>query len=222
MEKGNYKAIFIDWNGTLSTDRFWEQLSQPSHPHHHIFSQVEQALFKNPQSSHLFRSWMTGEFTVEDVMSLVGNQTNIPTDLLIRELEVSCKTMQLVSPNILNLVKEIREKEVKVVIATDNMDTFNRWTVPTLKLNETFDAILNSYDIRALKKDPLSSGRSPFFSNFLDSHNIHPTETIIIDDSHDKDGVLQGLGINYRKIEFGKGLEEELQKILDDLLSPRT
>ena len=214
MTEKKFEAVFIDWNGTLSTHRFWEHLSDPTHPHHEIFLQAEDILFGGSEFNHIFRPWMTGELTTEEVLYQFSKATGLSYNILLSELETSCKIMQLVSPEVDELVQQIRQEGTKVVIATDNMDTFNRWTIPALQLNETFDAILNSYDLKALKKDPPIDGVSPFFGRFLNEQAINPANTIIIDDSEDKGNMIQSYGIKYKRVEFGMGLIPTLEEIL--------
>lgn len=206
------KAVFIDWNGTLSTSKFWGHLEDPSHPKSNYYTKLQSALFEGPMRE-LLVPWMRGELTSEDVVTKLSIVTELPYAELFEEFVFSCKTMQLVSPEVLDLVRHLRAKGIKVVIATDNMDSFNRWTVPELELTQHFDEILNSYDLAALKKDFDEKGNSLFFSQFLARNNLTPNQVVIIDDGDDK-GLLSGMGIDYRRIEFGVGLVNELKKIV--------
>lgn len=152
---------------------------------------------------------MIGQYTAEEVCRQLSTITGIePTDLL-KNLEESCKNMKLVSPEVLELLGQLRAKGKKVLIATANMDTFNRWTVPALQLDSHYDGILNSFYIGALKEQG-----DKFFGKFLRQNGIHPYACLIIDDSEVCKAPLVEYGFDYRKIERGIGLVPELKKIV--------
>jgi FMN phosphatase YigB (HAD superfamily) len=122
--------------------------------------------------------------------------------------------MQLISENSLNLVTALRSKGIKVVIATDNMDTFHRWTVPSLRLDSYFDHILSSFELRALKADTDEQGRSLFFTSYLKSNAIDPGESLLLDDSDEAFGqIIRQAGIDYQCLKPGN-IEGALQTIL--------
>jgi FMN phosphatase YigB (HAD superfamily) len=80
------------------------------------------------------------------------------------------------------MIAQLRAKGLKVVLATDNMDTFHRWTVPSLQLMSLFDDILSSFQLKALKSDCGAEGRSLFFAHYLQTHSIHRGESLVLDD----------------------------------------
>lgn len=210
------KAVFIDWNGTLSSSKFFEDLenSQPE-----VYSGIQETLFGG-ELTHLLNPWMMGEIETEEVIHQLGNQLGINQEELLDHFIRSCRNMIIVN-SALDLIHQIRQKGVQVVIATDNMDSFNRWTIPSLKLTEHFDAILNSATLNTRKKDINDDGVSLFFEEYLMLNGFKPEETVLIDDSEDKGGTLSAYGINYRKINFGEGLEEELKDILQIITRPQ-
>lgn len=76
------------------------------------------------------------------------------------------------------------------------MDTFVRWTVPALNLAQHFDAILDSYSLRALKRDKDELGQSKFFGKLLSKNRIDPTSTVLIDDGA-HNAVVKDFGIQF-------------------------
>ncbi len=72
----------------------------------------------------------------------------------------------------------------KCVIATDNMDTFTRFTVPALRLSEHFDGILNSFERGVLKQDidEQNPDRIPFFDEYLREYNLQCEDVVLTDD----------------------------------------
>ncbi len=123
--------------------------------------------------------------------------------------------MNIDSKKSIHLINQLRATGTKVVLATDNMDSFVRWTIPALGLTNYFDDILDSFSLKALKRDFDEQGNSRFFSGYLSKNNLLPTDCVLIDDSPDIDNNLTTWGITYRQIDPIVGLEQELKKILN-------
>lgn len=159
--------------------------------------------------------WMKGGYTSEDMLSLVAEETQTDFNNLLKEFIIGCQKMEYCSPSIPNLVKNLKDKQIIVCIATNNMDSFTRWTVPAMKLDSLFDEILNSFYLKALKHDLDENGQTLFFKKFFNKFKvIKPENCIFIDDGEDKMGIIGKLGIDYRKINVSSALEQELLKIL--------
>lgn len=210
----NYKVVFIDWYNTLSSSRFWSRLEDPKHPNYDYFLKIQPILFSD--QSNIILPWMRGQLTSEEVVDQISDKTGTPKDLIMSELIYSCKNLEFISENSLDLIKSLRKAGLKVVIATDNMDTFMRWTVPSLKLRNIFDGILDSFNLKALKQDFGDNSESLFFSNYLKENLVLPGESVLIDDSMEIDNKIQNIGIEYMRIVPG-GLDEALRKILKSL-----
>ena len=106
----------------------------------------------------------------------------------------------------------IRENGIKVVLATDNMDTFERWTVPALELEPLFDGILTSVYCGALKSE-IQGDYSPFFDHYLKQNRVRPTEAILIDDSP-IDEVVKAIGLGFRYVDHPSRLASLLGEFL--------
>lgn len=211
MEKP--KIVFIDWNNTLSKSKFWGHLESSSAKDLELFNKLERSLFIN--NLHLLKPWMKGSLSTNNMMDIIANDTKIDIDFVLNNFIKSCQEMTFVSEAIPELIKKIRNKSIKVYIATDNMDSFNRWTIPAMKLSDMFDGAINSFYKKALKIDFDEYGKSLFFGDFLKSKNINPQDTILIDDSEDKNGVLSSFGINYKRIGSDYSLENALHEIME-------
>jgi phosphoglycolate phosphatase-like HAD superfamily hydrolase len=199
------EALFIDWDGTASVGKFWGHLEGQD-----IYSQVQQFLFVD--NKPLVNDWMVGGVNSEEVVLRIAQETGLNSAFLYKELVKSCKQMELVSDDVLKLVDKTRNKGLVIAIATDNMDTFTRWTVPALHLDQHFDGILNSYELGFFKHT-----KGKFFGMFLEKHNLSPQVSIMIDDSENNKNPLLEYGFDYRKIERGVGLVLELKKILKSI-----
>lgn len=188
------KVIFIDWYQTLSTSLFWTD-----HPSALLTSQefrnVTQFLFSEP---NLVNLWMKGLTNAEQVVSTVAAVTKINVRSILLELEYSCKAMGLYDPTIPVVIQALRKQGIRVIVATDNMDTFERWTVPALKLTSMFDGVITSVSQGACKSE-IQDGYSPFFGHYLGQNSIAGGEAILIDDEPIQ-AVTAALDIEFRLV----------------------
>lgn len=206
------KVVFLDWNGTISDSKFWGHLDNASHPLNDFYQRTQASLFGD--NKHLLLPWMKGEFSSEQVLSQVSEITGLNYDILYSEFVTSCQGMSFGISNLESLVKKIQNTGTKVVIATDNMDSFSRWTIPALQLHTLFDDILDSFLLKAMKRDFDDRGNSLFFGDFLCKNHIAPNECILIDDSEDRENRLANFGIDYRRIDSSNELEFELLRLI--------
>ncbi len=193
------KVIFIDWDGTLSRSRFWEhwQIEDPEG-----YNKIQKVLFaENPG---MINDWMRGFVSAEVISAEVAHRTGLNPQIVLTNLEQSCKAMALMQPGVLDVIQKKRENGVKAVIATDNMDTFSRWTVPSLNLERHFDGILTSVARGALKEDVAEDGTSLFFHHYLSQNAIQPSEALWIDD-RPVHKIAERLGMQF--VQVGSGLD---------------
>lgn len=188
------------------------------HPHYPIFDYMQAALFQPSAPGRWLLPWLRGQFTSEEVIADICQGTDFEPTLVLQELMVSCRRMKLAAETIPTSIASLRAKGIQVVIATDNVDTFHRWTVPSLRLYDMFDGILSSYELRALKEDKDQAGQSLFFSNYLQDHHIGPGESLLLDDGDEQFGnIIRQFGIDYQHIEPGRGLVPALQTFIASL-----
>ncbi|MDE1970885.1 MAG: hypothetical protein KGI50_04915 [Patescibacteria group bacterium] len=137
--------LFVDFDRTLCHDRFWRSANP------HLYSQIQNVLF----GDHRIRvhAWMEGVYTSEDIVEFLAQECSVPFRDLWDILVHDCETMH-VSLRTLADINALRD-HFWVVLFTDNMDCFSRFTVPALHLNDYFDEIMNSYDAKTLKKNLL-------------------------------------------------------------------
>lgn len=212
MKDKDIKVVFIDWYGTLSVTKFWYQFENPEHKFHAYSARLD-AIMRS-QSSQIIKPWMKGELSSEAAIRRIAKAANISYDFLYAEFVRSVSNMKLV-PGALALVERIRSDGVAVAIATDNMDSFTRWTVPTLSLKQNFDYILNSSVIKALKADMSTEGENIFFSRFLRQHSLLPSQCILVDDSLTIGPIVESFGMQYRSVEFGVGIVPTLADLFE-------
>jgi hypothetical protein len=212
MAEKIYKIVFIDWYATLSHSIFWGHWRQEGHVYSSHLPKI-QSLWLNELAPVLV-PWMRGELTAEEFVALVAPHIPIDHDTLLSEFIFSCRNMRLVSERIPSLVRQLQQQGCKVVVATDNMDCFSRWTVPALGLNLLFDDILNSHSLRCIKEDLDNNGHSMFFSSYLMQHNVAAEDCVLIDDSNQLGAIVSQMGMPYRHITQRDGLVVELEDLL--------
>lgn len=208
----SYHTIFLDWKGTLSGAKFWWQLEAAGDPR---FTAIDAALFRTLRP--LLKPWMRGAVRAEEVCAEIAGEAHLSPSEVLETLEESCRSMPWGGDAVRAMIQELRQRGVRVCVATDNMDTFTRWSVPGLGLAAHFDALLSSADLHGTKGDRDVDGRSTFFQTYLETHAIHPGASVLIDDSPDTDGVVAGFGLHYVQIEPVVGLPGALRAILEGI-----
>jgi|ERR1044072_917799 FMN phosphatase YigB (HAD superfamily) len=159
------RAILVDFNGTISTDKFWRSLPPAQ------LDRIQNYLFGT--NSDLVKSWMRGQIATQDIALSISQATNIDCGLLLSTLKADCETM-FVDPDIICQLKLLRSR-FQVHLVTANMDCFNQ-TVKALSLYNSFDDIINSAEIALLKTD------NCFFDWFSNRYNIPLSECALLDD----------------------------------------
>lgn len=185
-------VILLDWHQTLSVSRFWGPWLDSDDPsRREVAVRMAESLFGEPSSQ--LDPWCRGALSAEQVVHTVAVQAGLDPLLVMEGLEASCRGMQLLSDKTLPKVDVLRGRGVRVRIATDNMDTFSRWTVPAMGLSRWFDPA----DLGAVKNAPLDDrGRHPFFSDLLDG--LEPGARVyLVDDGHATASAVEPLGITF-------------------------
>lgn len=208
-----YKTIFIDWHGTLSDSRFWERWAKdPTKQKLHRL--VRHALFESEEGLLIVRDWMRGLRSVDDVVRYLHDVTGITISDLKDELRYTSENMVFINPEVVHRIEALRAKGVKVLIASDNMDTFRLWTIPALGLEDMFDGILTSDTQGALKSEMGPQGFNQFFSPYLHEHNLQPGEAVLIDDTESLQSV-ESLGIDFLHVSAVASLLNHLDRLLE-------
>ena len=203
------KVIFVDWYKTLSTSLFWvnhtDALLSPQE-----LNGICSFLF---YESGLVDLWMTGFINSEKVIAEIAAVLHIDARRVLQELVYSCKVMELSDTRVPSIIQELRRQGIKVVLATDNMDTFERWTVPALDLSTMFDSVITSAS-RGVLKSEVQDDYSPFFGDYLVQNGIKPTEAVLVDDSP-VDRVVIATGLGFRRVDHPKHLASILSGLLE-------
>lgn len=173
------RILFIDFDGTLCFDRFWRS-AEPE------VREKIQTYFKS--NTELISDWMRGKYTSEEINARIADELSLQYETLWNIFVSDCNTMRI-DPRVLQRIREIRS-EYTTVLITDNMDCFSRFTVPSLKLESSFDAIVDSYTEKRLKND--DAGK--LFIDTLEKYRTTPSESILLDNSRDTCQIFENLG----------------------------
>lgn len=176
----NKPILFIDFYKTLNHDAYWRSLPVNEQ------NKIQNFLFENRIA--LVEDWMRGKYTAEQINQILSEHLNISYNNLWNTFVQDCRTVKI-QQDILKSINKLREKYF-VILLTDNMDNFTRYTQPALKLENYFDFISNSFDQRMLKKD--NSGK--LFLKYTRLYNTKVQDCISLDDSQTVCEVFTKLG----------------------------
>ena len=194
----------------MSNSKFWEQLTEPLHPRNSWFQKIENSLFNNLKDK--IRPWMRGEYTSEEICKMIANDTGFDYKTIFQDFIISCQKMKLSSPRLLKIIEKMKHQGKKCVVATDNMDSFRRWTIPALNLEKYFDDFLISWELKCLKED-FENGQSKFFADYLKRQSLGFEDCVLLDDDPDESGIFSRLKMDYIQISSPSDLVKKLEEI---------
>jgi len=181
------RILFCDFFGVLSYDKFWNTLNNPDHKYYKYYSNIIDYLFN--ENREIANDWMRGEYTIEQIHRLLNKKIGVPYGSVLKIFKDDCKSLD-VSKKLLGKIQSLQEKYYRILV-TDNMDTFNRYTLPSNPaLNLAFDKIINSYDSGYLK----SSENGKIFQDTCNNLGYNLTNSCLIDDSKNTCDIFSNLG----------------------------
>ena len=188
------RVVFSDWHGVLSRDPFWTSIrNSATHPLHEQLEAGMAGVFDPTRNTA--NEWMKGLLSSDQVIAEMDIQLRgrFRDNFLARRLDLDCGRMK-VNVGLFEVLRMIRA-EAMVVIATDNMDCFERAFTRARsrrrrpgRERETLadwavicDDIICSSQAGALKsEDPQT-----FFGPWLATHGVGFTDAVLIDDRAD-------------------------------------
>lgn len=201
----NIKAIFLDWNGTISKDYFWKSLKTKNNE---LFEKINKILFVD--NSYIINEWMLGNVKINDILNLLSKETKASQEYLMEELVFGLKQMDFVIHDLKDIIKKIQKNDIKVVLSSDNMDIFS-YVIDNLNLKNIFDDILLSNILKHLKNDVDSNNHALFFHDYIIKNNLKYDECVLIDDSKSLVDMCKKVGMNNIKI---NDCEKEIRDVL--------
>jgi len=198
------KAIISDFDGVLSTSKFYNGLDPE------LSVQIQNFLFSN-KGYFLTKSWMHGEISFEELHLILGKKFNIASELLNQTLVQDVKDFEI-NWDLIHLLNSYKDKyKIPLAILTDNMDVFDRYTVPHHKLDKYFDFIVSSSNASLQKVD----NNWQIIQGTINRFGVKNSEVLIIDDSKKMQLASEKLGFKFylynseTKNDFKEWLENE-------------
>ncbi|HTE58051.1 MAG TPA: hypothetical protein VK694_04870 [Verrucomicrobiae bacterium] len=207
-----YDTLFIDWDGTLSQSRLWGHWKDDP-KRADDYQSIQECVFQSSDPDDTFQRWMLGKLTTEQALAVAAAKTGIDYAQLLEHMRHSCQNMSFIDERLPHLLRAVQERGVRIVIATDNMDCFTRWTVPALRVNTFSDDILSSHLVGAFKRETATDGSSLFFGDYLRRHTMQPGQVALLDDGA-KNEAVAAFGIDFIHV----SLEQPATTLLDKLL----
>lgn len=175
------KLVCSDCNGVLNNvDGDYSKsgwYSNISSDNSNLYDEINKFLFRS-NKKYLISSWMSGEINYKDINKIIANNFEIDYEYLNEKLVESAKNLEL-NWDLINIYQKYRKNGLKVYITTDNMDIFSLYTVPANNLNNYFDNIYNSSNLKNLKEN----NEFKLFKEIANDNNLKSEEIIIVDDS---------------------------------------
>ncbi len=140
LERG---ALFLDFDGTISRGRFWNNLKDRV-----LAREIERIVFKERRFE--LDEWMRGTLSSEELHASLARLLGRDATELWRRFESHAKRIRVYN---LDLVAKLRPF-LKIALVTTNVDVFTRYTIRSKKLDSYFDIVVNSADWRMLKSEP--------------------------------------------------------------------
>lgn len=178
MKKQN---IFVDFDGTICFDYFWRSTPEE------IKGVIGKFLFQD--NTYLLEDWMRGQKSSEDINKVIADKCGLDYNMIWNYFVKDCKNMYI-AEDILTALSACKKSNTLILI-TDNMDCFNRFTKNQLKLLDYFHYIFNSCDYGTLKDDPLQKG---LFKKIIDIYKFDIQKSVLLDNSQKNCDLFGQLG----------------------------
>lgn len=136
-------VLFLDWDGTLSRARFWSAVDGA------LYGNIQRLLFQDNRP--LVAEWMRGGRSSEEVCAWLADRTGAGAAELFKALAAGCAAMT-VTEEAAGAIGSIRAT-TRVILVTDNMDCFSRFTLANSQVKGLFDEVVNSAAVGRLKND---------------------------------------------------------------------
>lgn len=182
-------TVLFDFDGVICSDYFYFTLEDQ---HSRLYSDINEHIFHNDNYKKLINQWMRGALTYQKFNRVIAKKLGTKSSLLDDALESSVRQMTMNEP-LLEFSSQLRSIGIKTIIFTDNMDIFEKVTIPHHKLGDHFDDCFSSHKHNLLKKDQ----DWQLLDKVLTAHNTSYEETLLIDDSKSIGSIMEKRGGNF-------------------------
>lgn len=177
------RVLLVDFDGVLSNGRFYESTVSDNNE---LTRRIQSYLF-SPDKDELVKEWMRGKYSYEQIHQIASKNVQVSEDELNHLLVQSVKEFEL-NTALLDHISRLRKNEWSVYLYTDNMDIFDRVSVPYFGLEKHFDAIYSSSAYGYLKFEDAS------LLSILKNEQAITQETIyLLDDKVHQEAIKAGV-----------------------------
>ncbi|HSL43479.1 MAG TPA: hypothetical protein VK897_08605 [Anaerolineales bacterium] len=182
IRPADIKCIVFDFGFTLSSDLYFK-VTPPGYPHwrdiiqKHVFEELG-----------IVEPWMAGALTIVDIAGVVAQCIDMDIPSIVETMEKGCEHLNF-NPAVWNFALAQKAVGRKTALVTANMDVFTKVVVPSHRLYDVFDVILNTFDYKELRKECLW----PIAFDCL-GNNIHYENSLLIEDGVTAPAKFRALG----------------------------
>lgn len=163
------KVILVDYFRTICFDDFWASLDPK-------IAEKMSIIFDRSQKE-LCEAWVVGYLSSEEMNYILSKRIGLDPNH-VWPLFVEDLGRLRIEQSILDKLNALRDRYV-VAMTTDNMDCFDRFTVPSLGLMRYFDRIFNSSAMGMSK----SWEDGCFFEHVYEELDVEPHQCMLLDDN---------------------------------------
>ena len=174
------KAIYIDCDGTLTTDHLWRSLPETDR------IAVQKFLFGGDRV--YMNNWMRGKYSSEEANQYVASGLGLSYEYLWDIFVEDCKNLYI-DPKLLDEIKRLNKTYVTILMS-GNMDCFTRFTIPALNLTKYFDHTSISFDEGLHKTD----NNGELFSKWETKTSVPLGNSLLLDDQQQVLDIFSDLG----------------------------
>jgi len=191
--------LFVDFDGVLCRNKYW--LSLPPL----LQEIIQELLFRN--DIEMTENWMRGKHTSEEINDFLAPRLGMDPAELWKIFVRDCENL-FVDTETLERLRSLRARYY-VALVTGNMDSFSRFTVPSMDLSKYFDKISNSFYEGMLKTD----NGGEIFLRLCSEIGTGVERALLIDDSERVCEVFGKLGGHPLRVIGEKDINYHLDRI---------
>jgi len=139
-------CVVFDFYLTLCSEFFFRPLGES------VLSQIQLLLWGKDQS--LLDQWMTGHVSAPQIALYLSQHLDISAKEIEAGLREGCRGFVL-NEAIWAFAQAVRKAGKRIALVTVNMDVFSEEVVPSLRLDQVFEVIVNSADEGEMDKSRL-------------------------------------------------------------------
>jgi FMN phosphatase YigB (HAD superfamily) len=144
---GHIQCVVFDFADTLCSDHYFSPLGEA---HERAISK----LIFGENSSQWADPWMVGKISATEIATYLAGHLPLSASAILAGLHEGCRSLRF-NPAVWELVLAQRRRGRKTALVTGNMEVFTEVVVPSHRLDQVFDAIVNSSDYGEGRKEVL-------------------------------------------------------------------